>query len=355
MLEHAVSDKLRVFVSSVEKELKDERLIVQNLLSTDSFLSAHCAPVLYECEPASPRDAIEDCLHTLDACQIYLLIVGVEPGNLVGGLPMTHVEYNRAKEHGLPVLAFILGERTLPRGEPIQALLTEVYNDRVKYKRFHNVVELPKEVRFALVKLLEESYGAAPSTDEDRVAEQTISATSPFESQLLLLARWQDLDQKLLARLVAGATGEDPERLGREQLASEARLRGLIWTETDSEEHYATAAGIVLLAKDPAASLPQCRILADTYRGTGPDSSPSDHEDVCLAAPLAVDRAVAFVDRNTRHPMRVVGLNRVRLDEYPIEALREALVIAVTHRQYEDSGRKITLEVFSDRVVGMLE
>ena len=67
--------------------------------------------------------------------------------------------------------------------------------------------------------------------------------------------------------------------------------------------------------------------------------------------PLAIERAIAFIDRNTRHPMRIVGLNRVRLDEYPVDALREALVNAVAHRQYEDAGRKIILEVFADRVV----
>jgi hypothetical protein len=67
--------------------------------------------------------------------------------------------------------------------------------------------------------------------------------------------------------------------------------------------------------------------------------------------PVVIDRAIAFIERNTRHPMKVVGLNRVRLDEYPVEALREALVNAVAHRQYEDAGRKIMLEVFSDRVV----
>jgi predicted HTH transcriptional regulator len=67
--------------------------------------------------------------------------------------------------------------------------------------------------------------------------------------------------------------------------------------------------------------------------------------------PLAVERAMVFVDRNTRHPMRIVGLNRIRMDEYPMEALREGLVNAVAHRQYEDAGRKIMLEVFFDRVV----
>ena len=41
----------------------------------------------------------------------------------------------------------------------------------------------------------------------------------------------------------------------------------------------------------------------------------------------------------------------MRLDEYPVDALREALVNAVAHRQYEDAGRKIILEIFADRVV----
>ena len=96
---------------------------------------------------------------------------------------------------------------------------------------------------------------------------------------------------------------------------------------------------------------PQCRILADAYRSTEPDGDPRDHEDIRSPMPLAIDRAIAFIDRNTRHPMRIVGLNRVRLDEYPVDGLREALVNAVAHRQYEDAGRKILLEVFADRVV----
>lgn len=96
---------------------------------------------------------------------------------------------------------------------------------------------------------------------------------------------------------------------------------------------------------------PQCRILADAFRATEPDGDPRDHEDIRGPMPQAIDRAIAFIDRNTRHPIRVVGLNRVRLDEYPVESLREALVNAVAHRKYEDAGRKILLEVFSDRVV----
>ncbi|MEW6750473.1 MAG: ATP-binding protein [Candidatus Latescibacterota bacterium] len=348
-----MSAGLRVFVSSVQKELEDERVIVQNLLSTDAFLSAHCLPVLYEYEPASADRAAEGCLKALDTCQVYLIIVGSQYGTRVaaGGPSITHTEYRHAREAGLPVLAFIKGDAGLQREEGTAALLVELDHDGYKYKRFGNVIELQKEVRAALVRLLHDRFGIGPTTDEDQVAQQTIEATSPFEAQTLTRMHWAELDHAVARRVVAAAEGRAPEAIPEEELLAGLTLRGLVWRSPDSGQSYATAAGIVLLAPDPSAVFPQCRMLADAYRGAEADGAPRDHEDIRAPMPVAIDRAMAFVDRNTRHPMRVVGLNRVRLDEYPVEALREGLVNAVAHRQYEDAGRKILLEVFADRVV----
>lgn len=344
-------EKLRLFVSSVQKELEDERLIVQNLVNTDAFLSAHCVPVLYDLEPASPDKALEGCLRSLEGCQVYLLIVGIQYGTPIGALSITHAEYRRAKKNRLPVLAFIKGDRHVKREKGTQTLLAELDADGPKYKRFGNVIELQKEVRAALVKLFHDRFGIAPTTDENQIAEQTIEATSAFESQPLNRVRWRDLDLDVARRLIVAAEHRNPRELSEEDLLAGAALRGLVWHEPGSGEHYATAAGIVLLAKDPSAVFPQCRILADAYRGAEPDGDPRDHEDIRAPMPAAIERAISFIDRNTRHPMRVVGLDRLRLDEYPAEALREALVNAVAHRQYEDAGRKIMFEVFADRVV----
>jgi len=326
-----MNEKLNIFVSSVQKELEDERVIVQNLLNTDSFLSAHCSPILYEFEPASPDKALEGCLKSLDGCHVYLLIVAAQYGTLVGKLSITHAEYRRSKERKLPVLAFIKGDRKVKREDGTEMLLKELDDDGPKYKRFGNVI--------------------APSSDENEVAQQTIEATSIFESQPLTRLRWSELDHEVIRQLIAAAEGRDAGKISAADLLAGASVRGLVWHDPQAGEHYATAAGIVLLAKDPSAVFPQCRILADAYRGAEPDGNPHDHEDIRRPMPTAIDRAIAFIDRNTRHPMRVVGLNRLRLDEYPVEALREALVNAVAHRQYEDAGRKIMLEVFADRVV----
>ncbi len=346
-----MQNKLNIFVSSVQKELEDERVIIQNLLSTDPFLAANTIPILYEFEPASTEKALEGCLKALGACQVYVLIVATQYGTRVGDLSITHTEYQCAKKAKLPTLAFIKGDRGLKREEGTVALLKELEADGFKYKRFGNVIELQKEVRAALVKLLKERFGITPSTDENEIAQQTIEATSAFESQLLKRLSWKQIDHQVARRMIAAADSRKPEKVTQPQLIAGASLRGLVWHDSSSGEHYATAAGIVMLAKDPSAVFPHCRILADAYRGAEPDGDPQDHEDIRLPMPLAIDRAIAFIDRNTRHPMRVVGLNRVRLDEYPAEALREALVNAVAHRQYEDAGRKIMLEVFSDRVV----
>ena len=346
-----MTKKLRLFVSSVQKELEDERLIVQNLVNTDGFLSANCVPVLYEYEPAAPVKALDGCLQALDGCHVYLLMVGAQYGTAVGDLSITHAEYRRAKEIALPVLAFIKGDRGVKREGGTAALLSELESDGFKYKRFGNVIELQKEARAALVKLLLDRFGIVPTSDENQIAEHTIEATSAFESQPIDRVRWRDLDRSVARRLIGTAEQRPQRGLSEKDVLTAAGLRGLVWHDRQSGEHFATAAGIVLLAKDPSAVFPQCRILADAYRSTESDGDPRDHEDIRAPMPTAIDRAIDFVDRNTRHPMRIVGLNRVRLDEYPPEGLREAIVNAVAHRQYEDAGRKIILEVFADRVV----
>ena len=142
--------QLRIFVSSVQKELEDERVIVQNLIHTDPFLSMHCTPVLYEDEPASPDKSAHGCIKALENCQVYVLIVWQEYGTPVAGLSMTHQEYRRAKELSFPVLAFIKGTRSAKREPATDGMLKEIEADGLKYKRFGNVIELQKEVRAAL-------------------------------------------------------------------------------------------------------------------------------------------------------------------------------------------------------------
>jgi predicted HTH transcriptional regulator len=343
--------KLRVFVSSVQKELENERLAVLSLISTDAFLQVHCEPVLYEFEPASPKKAVEECLALVGSCDIYLTVIWREYGYAIDGISITRQEYRLARSKPLPILAFIKGDAGIQREPGTADFIKEIGKDGLKYKRFGNLLELLKEVRVALVKILKERFAIEPSSDENEIAEQTLKANSDFEVQALKRLRWEDLDHETARRMVASAEQRNAREFSPSDLLHNLLARGLVWNDADAKIHFATAAGIVLLARDPSIVFPHCRILADAYRGAEPDGDPMDHVDFREPMPLAIEKAIAFVERNTRHPIRIVGLNRVRLDEYPSEALREALVNAVAHRDYEDGSRKIMLEVFSDRVV----
>jgi predicted HTH transcriptional regulator len=343
--------KLRIFVSSAQQELENERQTVLSLVSTDSFLQQHCEAVLYEMEPAAPKKAIKECVTLVGACDIYLLIVWKEAGHPVGSIAITRKEYRRAKAKGLPILVYIKGAAEVKRKKATEEFLAEIKNDGFKYKRFSNVIDLQEEVRKSLLKLLKEKYGIEPSSDENEIAEQTIKATSEFENQALRRLRWEDLDFGLAKELFLKADRNGPKAPRKQEVLSMLSVRGLVWNDSEGGVDYATAAGVIILGKDPSAVFPHCRFLCDAYAGVETDDKPLDHQDIRGPLPAAIEHVIAFIDKNTRHPIRIVGLNRVRLDEYPVEALREALVNAGAHRDYDDKSRKIMVETFSDQVV----
>ncbi len=89
---------LRIFISSVQKELELERAAVASLITTDPSLLQHCVPVLFEKEPPSPRPAQQPYLEALKGCQAYVLMVATEYGPSDGEVSATHHEYRRAQQ-----------------------------------------------------------------------------------------------------------------------------------------------------------------------------------------------------------------------------------------------------------------
>ena len=65
---------------------------------------------------------------------------------------------------------------------------------------------------------------------------------------------------------------------------------------------------------------------------------------------MAVEDAIQFLIRNMRHITKTQGFSRIAIDEYPYDALREALVNAVAHRDYGIQGASIRIEKYSDRL-----
>ena len=86
--------KLRIFVSSVQKEQEVERVALAGWVSADPQLSECCDVVLFEQEPLTGQRISKPYLESLKSCQIYLLILDCEYGN-PPEFSATHEEYPR--------------------------------------------------------------------------------------------------------------------------------------------------------------------------------------------------------------------------------------------------------------------
>jgi len=63
-----------------------------------------------------------------------------------------------------------------------------------------------------------------------------------------------------------------------------------------------------------------------------------------------IDDAIIFLKKHLRVTFKINGLQRENILELPEDALREAIVNAVCHRDYFENGARVMVEIYSDRV-----
>ena len=276
-------------------------------------------------------------------------MIANEYGRRDGDLSATHHEYRRAQELKLPTIVFLKGSQDDSRSTDVRSLIDEAKRDGYTYKRFHDREDLKPLMLQALQRLLADVFSISASAAEISEGEHLIDAASPFESTMLADADVAQLDAALVddySRRVSALAGQAPLGAAGDAL----HARGLAVRGAARRGLQVTAAAWLLFGLRPADRYPQCEILVDAYDDLRIGSRPKGQAGINAAIPLALQAVLKFVDEHTLHPRRVVGLNNVRLDEYPVAALREALVNAVAHRSYDDASRKIAVRLFSDRI-----
>jgi len=130
-------------------------------------------------------------------------------------------------------------------------------------------------------------------------------------------------------------------------------LQTLHATTTDAQAiQHPTVAGLLFFGDWPQLHLNHATILAARLVGTR-GVQIIDRATIEGAMPELIDRAIQFVQRNTRHAVQIRDhqTGRAReIDEYPIEAVREAITNACCHRDYAERI-PIQLKIYDDRLV----
>ena len=163
-----------------------------------------------------------------------------------------------------------------------------------------------------------------------------------FEALVPDGARLDDLDWEVAEQYLRDLGG--PPVASREEALLQ---RGCL--ARDDGELRPTYVGLLLFGCEPQRWLPSSEILVARYPGTTMDDR-FIKEEIQGTLPEQIRRAEAFVMSNVRRGVRLLGLERVEETEYPADAVREAIVNAVAHRDYQIRGDEIRILLFSDRI-----
>jgi len=326
------TNRYRLFISSVQKELAEERRAVKDFIIHDPLLSRFIWDVfLFEDIPAGDRKPDDIYLDEVAECDIYLAILGNEYGwkNDVGKSP-TELEFEQATKTHRERLVFVKGDDDKARDPEVAALVSNA-GRQVTRRRFSDSLGLIREVYSSLVECLE-NRGAL--------------RTTPFDGSVCDGATLRDIDSTQVTAFV-----ETAEAKGRLTLKGSREPKAVLQNFNLLRHSRPTNAAILLFGKDPRRFFNNAQVHCLHFHGTEkqkPIASQQPYEGRLLEV---IDQAVEFVlgkiDR--RVGTRATSTQAPVEFEIPRPVIAEAIVNAVAHRNYRNSGF-VQVIVFADRI-----
>lgn len=178
-----------------------------------------------------------------------------------------------------------------------------------------------------------------------------------YDAEIVSESNTADLDEGLLQGLLARERRIHPRVFS--SLSDEEACLNLNVTARDPEGIVRpTLAGLLALGKYPQRYFPRLNVAFACYVGTQKsDATPSgqrllDSATMVGPVPAIVEDTIAAVTRNTRTGALIDGTFRKDVPDYPVIALREAIVNALMHRDYSDMalGTPVQVDLFIDRI-----
>lgn len=324
--------KLRIFVSSVQKELAEERRAVKEFILHDPLICRFAEDVfLFEDLPARDRKPDDIYLSEVDRCDVFVGILG----NRYGGKnrdekSAVELEFDRAASVGCERLVFVKGDDDSQREPEMQALVRKVGNQLTR-RRFQDLPSLIRELYASLVSSLE---------------ARGLLHTLPFDDSPCAGATLADIDNDQVTEFVE--TAESKGRLTlKGSRAPAVVLRHFNLLRGDQP----TNAAILLFGKEPRRFFNNIQVHCLHFPGTEkrkPILSQQPYEGRLFEV---IDEAVEFVLGKLDRPVgtRAGGTQASGDFEVPRAVVAEAIVNAVAHRDYRNPGF-VQVIVFADRI-----
>ena len=241
-----------IFVSSVQKELAEDRRAVKAFIESDPLLRRFFTVFLFEDLPASDRRADAVYLAEVARCAVYVGLFGNDYGfEDAEGLSPTEREFDRATVQGKPRLVFVKGVSDKQRHPRMQALLRKAGNQLIR-RRYSSKDELNATLYASLV---------------DHLETCGVIQSHPFEERPCGNATLGDLDRESVVNFIRVARFERQFPLPETTplVAVLAHLH-LLWQGKPTNASLLLF-GRILNVSCPAPSCGACTFTAPKSRG----------------------------------------------------------------------------------------
>lgn len=323
--------RIKVFISSVQKEFAGERQALYEFIQTDALLGKFFDPFIFENLPASGRRVDKVYLNEVAQCEIYIGLFGKTYGFVDSeGISPTEREFEKASELDKTRLIFLTNHQPEERDDKVNLLIRRAEQEVVR-KMFGSEIELKSGVYVSLIKYLE---------------DKEFIRTGPFDASICRSATMEDLDFEKIAEFVRIAKSKRGFPLS-DQAAPEKILTHLNLLLDDG----LTNAAILLFGKQPQRFFISSEVkCAQFYGTTVAKPFPAYHVykgDVFQLVNQAVDFVVSRINVKvgTRSESAQVALEY----EIPRQVIAEAIVNAIAHRDYTSNG-SVQVMLFRDRL-----
>lgn len=324
--------RLKIFVSSVQKEFKQIRLDLKAFLLGDAFLRRFVSEVfLFEELPATDRRADQVYLEQVERCDIYLGIFGYEYGNEDRqGVSATECEYNYATQLGRTRLIYVWGADDSKRAAKMKSLVRKVGDELIR-RRVEDVSALTTEVYASLVDYLDD-MGAL--------------RVPPFDTSACDGAGVKDLSRKRIGWFLETARRERGFPL-KPNTTTQVLLTHLNLLDAGKP----TNAAVLLFGSNPQRFHRTAETKCIHCHGTEyrrPFASLQVYGgDIFEQANQARDFVLGKINRAIG--TRAAGITAPATYELPPDAVGEAIVNAIAHRDYY-SNASVEVRLFADRL-----
>ena len=323
----------RIFISSVQREFAKERKALAEYIRKDAILGKFFEVFLFEEVPAQERKAEGVYLSEVDECDIYLGIFGHTYGNVdSSGISATEREYLRAAKRHKTRICFI--DRSAGETDPRQAAFISRVNEDVVRKGFVGYDDLRTAVYASLAKHLE---------------DKGLINVLPFDASKTAGVTMKDLSVAKMRDFI---------RTAREKrqfpLPVNAPIEKLLMAlELLDDDGKLLNPAALLFAKRPQKFFITSEVKCAQFYADRVSKPMADHQIYTGDVFELVDQATRFVMTHISNWVGTRGVGDTAevptKFELPYEAVKEAIVNAVVHRDYT-SNASVQVMLFKDRL-----